>query len=98
MIEKINDARYRLISQPSSHALDLARRVLDGNQAPLFCEVGIGIGATSIELYWRDAQGELRPIPFDFEVHAYRADPSLRCFHVNLTGLTGCDSTLWGVL
>jgi predicted O-methyltransferase YrrM len=50
VLEKINDARYRLISQPSAHALDLARRVLDGNHAPLFCEVGIGIGATSIEL------------------------------------------------
>ena len=51
-------------------------------------ERGDPISDYFIELYWRDARGDLRPIPFDFEVHAYRADPSLRCFHVNLTGLT----------
>lgn len=50
MLEKLNDPRYRTISQPSAHALDLAGRALADNPSPLLCEVGIGIGATSIEL------------------------------------------------
>lgn len=50
MLEKLSDPRYRTVSQPSSHALDLVRRVLAENSAPLVCEVGVGIGATSIEL------------------------------------------------
>lgn len=50
MLEKLSDPRYRAIAQPSVHALDLAQRVLAETDAPLLCEVGVGIGATSIEL------------------------------------------------
>ncbi|MBU8539216.1 esterase/lipase family protein [Falsiroseomonas tokyonensis] len=32
-------------------------------------------------------QGAKQRIDFDLDVHAYRADPSLRCFHINLTRL-----------
>jgi pimeloyl-ACP methyl ester carboxylesterase len=39
-----------------------------------------------IELFSRDQAADRR-VPFDLDVHAYRADPSLRCFHINLTKL-----------
>lgn len=32
--------------------------------------------------------GTETPLWFDLDVHAYRGDPSLRCYHVNLTKLT----------
>ena len=43
---------------------------------------------------------EETPIEFDLDVHAYRADPSLRCFHVNLNELQGArekagEGQLW---
>ena len=49
MLERLTDPRFATISQPSAHALDLVRRVLSTNPSPLLCEVGVGIGATSIE-------------------------------------------------
>lgn len=39
-----------------------------------------------VELFTREGEAKRR-IPFDLDVHPYRADPSLRCFHVNLTEL-----------
>jgi hypothetical protein len=40
-----------------------------------------------VELFTLDAAGEEQPIEFDLDVHAYGADKSLRCFHVNLDEL-----------
>ncbi len=66
MLEKLSDPRFATISTPSAHALDLARRVLAENPAPLLCEVGVGLGATSIELCrLLDHRGEIWF--FDFE-------------------------------
>lgn len=39
-----------------------------------------------VELFLKNDEREI-PIDFDLDVHAYRADPSLRCFHVNLNRL-----------
>src|SRR4051794_20455056 len=39
-----------------------------------------------VELFLKK-ENEEAPIDFDLDVHAYRADPSLRCFHVNLNRL-----------
>lgn len=40
-----------------------------------------------VELFHRDAGGNAIPIDFDLDPHVYGADPSLRCFHVNLDDL-----------
>lgn len=40
-----------------------------------------------IELFTRNRSGKIQTIDFDLDVHAYQADKSFRCFHVNLTRL-----------
>jgi hypothetical protein len=48
-------------------------------------ERGDGISDYYVELYTRDAQGAFREIEnFNLDFHAYREDPSYRCFHVDL--------------
>lgn len=75
MLEKLTDPRYATISQPSAHALDLARRVLAENPAPLMCEVGVGIGATSIELCrLLDGRGEIWFFDFAEKLEELAAD------------------------
>lgn len=66
MLEKLTDPRFAAISKPSPHALDLLDGTLRANPAPVICEVGVGIGATTIELCRRlDNRGELHL--FDYE-------------------------------
>jgi pimeloyl-ACP methyl ester carboxylesterase len=52
-----------------------------------------------IELFTKDADGDRRAVDFDVDVHLYRADPSLRCFHVShdrlLEGWKGEVPKLW---
>jgi predicted O-methyltransferase YrrM len=50
MLEQIKDPRRHAISQANNHALDLLRRVLDVNPQPIIAEIGVGVGATTIEL------------------------------------------------
>lgn len=51
-------------------------------------ERGDGIADYNVQVLTEDGNGELVEVPeFDLDVHVYRADPSLRCFHVNLDEL-----------
>lgn len=66
MLERLTDPRNAAIAKPNAHALDLLDRVLAREAAPVICEVGIGIGATTVELCRRLAnRGRLHL--FDFE-------------------------------
>jgi hypothetical protein len=48
-------------------------------------ERGDPISDYNVQLFTRSARGKAAEVrPFDMEVHTYRGDPSLRCFHVNL--------------
>jgi hypothetical protein len=48
-------------------------------------ERGDGIPDYYVELYMRDANGLFQEIEdFNLDFHAYREDPSFRCFHINL--------------
>lgn len=38
------------LSRPSVHAVKLARKVIERNESPVIAEIGIGYGATSIEI------------------------------------------------
>lgn len=60
-------------------------------------ERGDPISDYNVQLFTRTARGrESEVTPFDMRVHTYRADSSLRCFHVNLTKI-GLDrlENLW---
>ncbi|MCB1500209.1 MAG: class I SAM-dependent methyltransferase [Bauldia sp.] len=50
MLEKVQDPRYAAIAKPAEQVLGLLRRLLLTNDSPTVCEVGIGIGATSVEI------------------------------------------------
>ncbi|MFN0067613.1 MAG: esterase/lipase family protein [Limisphaerales bacterium] len=51
-------------------------------------ERGDGIADYNVQLLTSDSRGRSVEVPkFDLDVHVYRADPSLRCFHVNLDRL-----------
>lgn len=60
-------------------------------------ERGDPITDYNVQLFTRTARGRESAVqPFDVDVHAYRADPSFRCFHVNLSRV-GVDrlENLW---
>ncbi|MGI9042537.1 MAG: esterase/lipase family protein [Gemmatimonadaceae bacterium] len=60
-------------------------------------ERGDPIPDFNVQLFTRRAGGRESAVqPFDIDVHAYREDPSLRCFHVNLAKI-GADKleNLW---
>ncbi|RAI00081.1 hypothetical protein DLJ53_20405 [Acuticoccus sediminis] len=60
MLERRDDPRFAAISTPSEHALRLLDQVLADNPEPRIAEVGIGIGATTIEFCRRlDGHGEI---------------------------------------
>ncbi len=46
-------------------------------------ERGDPIRDFQVELFTRGDSDDRRVLDFDVDVHAYRADPSLRCFHVS---------------
>lgn len=60
-------------------------------------ERGDAVTDYNVQLFTRTARGKAAEVrPFDMDVHTYRADPSLRCFHVNL-GMIGLNrlENLW---
>jgi pimeloyl-ACP methyl ester carboxylesterase len=60
-------------------------------------ERGDPIDDYNVQLFTRTGRGRESAVsPFDMRVHTYRSDPSLRCFHVNLTKV-GIDTleNLW---
>ncbi|WP_439597757.1 class I SAM-dependent methyltransferase [Falsiroseomonas sp.] len=50
MLEKLSDPANVDIAKPNEHALKLIAAILAREQQPVLCEVGIGIGATSVEI------------------------------------------------
>lgn len=65
MLERREDPRFAAISRPSQHALDLLDKVLADNPEPAIAEVGVGIGATSLE-FCRKLAGKGEISFFDF--------------------------------
>lgn len=66
MLERLTDPRNAAIAKPNAHALALLDRVLARESQPVICEVGIGIGATTVELCRKlDNRGRIHL--FDFE-------------------------------
>jgi predicted O-methyltransferase YrrM len=66
LLEKLTDPRFQSIAKPSEHALKLVGQILETNPEPAICEVGVGIGATTIEFCkLLDNKGML--YLFDFE-------------------------------
>lgn len=51
MIEKINTEGYETISKPSQSVINVLENLLESNKRPIVvAEVGVGIGATSVEI------------------------------------------------
>jgi predicted O-methyltransferase YrrM len=50
MLEKIGDPNHFTVNKPQQHAIDVLRRVLEVTPAPNIAEIGIGVGATTLEL------------------------------------------------
>jgi predicted O-methyltransferase YrrM len=50
MLEKIGDPNHFTVNKPQRHAIDMLNRVLQEGPEPTIAEVGVGIGATTLEL------------------------------------------------
>lgn len=50
MPDKVDNLKYKHLTKPNQHALKLLAIVLEQNPAPELCEVGVGFGATTIEI------------------------------------------------
>src|ERR1700710_2333034 len=50
MLERLTDPRFAAISKPCPQAIELTSRVAAEIEHPHVAEIGIGIGATSVEL------------------------------------------------
>ncbi|MEJ8571578.1 class I SAM-dependent methyltransferase [Microbaculum marinum] len=75
MLERRDDPRFVAIAKPCEHALALLRQVKDRTSAPKVAEVGIGIGATSVELCRiLDGDGEISFFDFAEKVDDLAAD------------------------
>jgi predicted O-methyltransferase YrrM len=49
MLEKIGDPNHFTVNKPDRHAVELFKTVLAENSQPIIAEIGIGIGATTLE-------------------------------------------------
>src|SRR5262245_43781008 len=49
MLEKIGDPNYFTVNKPDQRAVELFKTVLQENAQPVIAEIGIGIGATTLE-------------------------------------------------
>lgn len=77
MLEKIGTKPYRHISQPASDALMVLDRVLATTPEPTVAEIGVGVGATTIELVRRmKNRGKL--LLFDFEDRVRELETELK--------------------
>ena len=79
MIEKINTFGYETISRPSENVVKFLDDLLESNEKPInVAEIGIGIGATSVEIAKR-----LRDIDsfyfFSFEHDVKELEEDLKC-------------------
>ena len=57
-------------------------------------ERGDGVSDYHVELF-SVAGGEAECLPFDLDMHAYEADKSFRCFHIELDELINAPGDLW---
>ena len=54
MIEKINTSGYETISKPSENVVSFLEDILESKKGPVnVAEIGVGIGATSVEIVKR---------------------------------------------
>ncbi len=77
MLEEANNPARQAISRPNQHALDLLRLVIADNPQPVIAEIGVGIGATSLELC-RVLQHQGMIYFFDFADKLTALDADLR--------------------
>lgn len=50
MLERRDNPRYKSVSRPCQEAINFVRLILTQTADPYICEVGVGIGATTLEL------------------------------------------------
>ena len=75
MLERINAAGFESLSQPSPDALEVLRRLLEVQPSATVAEVGVGIGATSIEMVkMMGGKGSLHLFDFEDRVSELAAD------------------------
>ena len=82
-------AEYEKWHRDAARSTGPARRKMDAWQQFIIRAVderSDPISDYNVQLFTRTARGrESAVAPFDMNVHTYRGDPSLRCFHVNLS-------------
>jgi len=66
MIENINKSGYETISKPNTYVLENLEKILNNKSNPLVAELGIGIGATTLEIA-KLLKGNGQIHIFDFE-------------------------------
>ena len=75
MLELRSDPRFKAIAQPCEHAVRLLEATAADNDHTVACEVGVGIGATSVELCQAlKGRGEIFLFDFDERLTALAAD------------------------
>ncbi|GAB4069435.1 class I SAM-dependent methyltransferase [Ancylobacter sonchi] len=79
MLEKAQDPQYAAIATPARHAIDLLRQVMEDQPRPVIAEVGVGVGATSVEL--------CRQLGGDGEIHFFDFEERIAELLVDLRGL-----------
>lgn len=50
MLEKLNNQKYRWISYPNTIVIDYLKKILNHNKSPIYYEIGIGVGATTLDV------------------------------------------------
>jgi predicted O-methyltransferase YrrM len=99
MLERLTDPRAKAISTPSPHAMAIAARVLGAKPEPVIAEVGVGIGATTLELcQLLGNRGELHLFDFEDSLDGLKKDlDSMGFRNVRYSGNTHktYDSYAW---
>jgi len=88
MLEKIGQPAHAALSKPAPEAVSLLNRVLETNPEPVVCEIGVGIGATSLEL--------CRTLAGHGQLHLYDQTQKLRGLGRDLAGLGFTNVGLFG--
>lgn len=75
MLERRDNPRWKQVSKPSEDALRVLALVLDQVAEPEIAEIGVGVGATSVELARKmDGHGRLHLFDYDNRIKALRKD------------------------
>lgn len=78
MLEKLSSPGFEAQSKAATEVIDLAQIIKAGNEAPIFAEVGVGIGATTVELlHVLDGSGDLHLFDFVDKVTELASDVKL---------------------